>query len=41
MYKYKGIDNGFVLRLHKILNGNMSPENIESAISIGRHLISQ
>lgn len=41
MYKYKGIDNGFVLRLHKILNGNMSQENIESAISIGRHLISQ
>ena len=41
MYKYKGIDNGFVLRLHKILNGNMSQENIESAISIGRHLIAQ
>jgi hypothetical protein len=41
MYKYKGIDYGYLIRLQKILDLNMSIENIDTAISIGKLLISQ
>ena len=37
----KGIDYGYLIRLQKIHDLNMSIENIDTAISIGKLLISQ
>tara|TARA_Y100000768_G_C23968051_1_gene678930 strand:- start:239 stop:919 length:681 start_codon:yes stop_codon:yes gene_type:complete len=41
VYKYKGIDLGQIYRLKKILNRNMSIDNIQNAINLAMSLISE
>tara|TARA_B100001996_G_C18482492_1_gene524362 strand:+ start:92 stop:760 length:669 start_codon:yes stop_codon:yes gene_type:complete len=41
IYKYKGLDLGKIYRLKKILNRNMSIDNIKNAIDLAMNLISE
>ena len=41
VYKYKGLDLGKINRLQKILNRNMSLDNIKNAINLAMSLISE